>query len=84
MIGTLRARSTSGDTSEHMAGTAPDMSRLGLGLIAMAVMLALTILAMGAVGRFLGPSHPRRAIAVRVVLWIGTAVLILILLQLRQ
>jgi hypothetical protein len=66
-----------------MADTGPDMSRLGLGLVAMAVMLALTILGMRAVGRFLDPSDPRRAIAVRVVLWIGTAVLIVILLQLR-
>ena len=65
-----------------MADTDPDMRRLGLGLVAMAVMLALTILGMRAVGRFFEPSDPRRAIAVRVVLWIGTAVLIVILLQL--
>ena len=60
------------------------MSRLGLGLLAMSVILGLTVLGMRAVGRLLEPSDPRRAIAIRAVLWIGTAVLVVILLQLRQ
>jgi hypothetical protein len=66
-----------------MADTGPDMSRFGLGLLAMSVILALTILGMHAVGRSLGPRHPRRALAIRAVLWIGTAALVAILLRLR-
>ena len=62
----------------------PDMSRLGLGVVAMSVILALTILGMRAVGRFLDRADPRRAIATQAVLWIGTAVLVAILLLLRQ
>jgi hypothetical protein len=41
------------------------------------------LLGMRAVGRFLEPSE-RRAIAIRAVLGIGTAVLVAIVLQLRQ
>ncbi len=60
------------------------MSRMATGVPAMAVMLALTILGMRAVGRFLEPSDPRRAIAIKAVLWIGTGVLVAILLLLRE
>jgi hypothetical protein len=60
------------------------MSRMATGVLAMAVMLALTILGMRAVGRFLEPSDPRRAIAIKAVLWIGTGVLVAILLLLRE
>ena len=67
-----------------MADTGPDMSRLGLGLLAMTVILGLTILGMRAVARSLDPSHPRRALAIKAVLWIGTAVLVAILLRLRR
>ena len=62
----------------------PQTIRLALGVVAMAVMLVLTILGMHAVGRFLAPGDPRRAIAVRVVFWIGTALLIVILLLIRR
>jgi hypothetical protein len=67
-----------------MADTGPDMSRLGLGLLAMSVILALTVFGMHVVGRFLEPDDPRRAITIRAILWIGAAVLVVILLQLRQ
>jgi hypothetical protein len=60
------------------------MGGLGLGVLAMAVMLAATILGMRAVSRFLEPNDPRRAMAIRAVLWIGTGILVAILLQLRQ
>jgi uncharacterized membrane protein YcfT len=58
--------------------------RLVLSVVAMAVMLAVTILAMRAVSRFLEPNDPRRAMAIRAVLWIATGILMAILLQLRQ
>jgi hypothetical protein len=57
---------------------------MATGVLAMAVMLALSILGMRAVGRFLEPSDPRRAIAIKAVLWIGTGVLVAILLLLRE
>jgi hypothetical protein len=66
-------------------GEADDsMARLALAFLAMTVMLALTVLGMRAADRFLGPKDPRRAIVTRAILWIGTAVLIVILLQLRK
>ena len=68
----------------EMASADGSMSRLALAFVAMAVILALTVLTMRAVSRFLGPNDPRTAIANRVVLWIGTAILIVILLVLRQ
>jgi len=60
------------------------MSPLALGFFAMAVMLALTILTMRAVSRLLAPNDPRRAMAIRAVLWIGTGILMAILLAIRQ
>jgi len=60
------------------------MARLALAFLAMTVVLAVTILAMRAADRTLGPKDPRRAVVTRVILWIGTAVLIVILLQLRK
>jgi uncharacterized membrane protein YcfT len=62
----------------------PQTSRLVLSVIGMAVMLAVTILAMRVVSRFLEPNDPRRAMAIRAVLWIATGILMAILLQLRQ
>jgi hypothetical protein len=62
----------------------PQTVRLALAVVSMAVMLALTILGMRAVTRFLEPNDPRRAMAIRAVLWIATGILMAILLQLRQ
>jgi hypothetical protein len=52
-------------------------------VLAMSVMLALTVLAMRAADRFLGPMDPRRPVVNRVILWIGTALLIGVLLLIR-
>jgi hypothetical protein len=62
----------------------PQTVRLAAGVLAMAVMLAVTVLAMLAADRFLGPKDPRRPIVSRVILWIGTALLIAILLLIRR
>jgi hypothetical protein len=67
-----------------MADTGPDMSRLALGLFAMTVMLALTVLALRFANRFLEPNDPRRAIVSKVILYGATALLIVILLLIRQ
>jgi hypothetical protein len=67
-----------------MPDAGPDMSRLGLSALAMIVVLGLTILGMRLVGRLLEPSDARRALAVQAVLWIGTAVLVVILLLIRH
>jgi uncharacterized membrane protein YcfT len=53
-------------------------------VVGMALMLAVTILGMRAVSRFLEPNDPRRAMAIRAVLWIAMGILMAILLQLRQ
>jgi hypothetical protein len=50
----------------------------------MIVMLGLTVLGMRAVSRFLEPNDPKRAMAIRAVLWIATGILVAILLQLRS
>jgi hypothetical protein len=42
-----------------MTDVDPSMSRLALSFLAMTVMLALTILGMRAVSRFLGRSRPK-------------------------
>jgi Na+-driven multidrug efflux pump len=57
---------------------------LGLAFVAMALMLALTIATMRVVSHLFEPNDPKRAMAIRAVLWIGTAILIVILLELRQ
>lgn len=62
----------------------PQTGRLVLSVVGMALMLAVTILGMRAVSRFLEPNDPRRAMAIRAVLWIAMGILMAILLQLRQ
>jgi hypothetical protein len=60
------------------------VSGLGPAFLVTAVMLAATILIMRAVSRFLEPNDPRRAMAIRAILWIGTGVLVAILMALRE
>ena len=55
-----------------------------LGIVAMAVMLGLTVLALRAASRFFAPNDPKRAVVNRVIVWVGTALLVMILLALRQ
>jgi len=72
-----------GDTG-RMADSSSDYGALGLGLVAMTAMLALTILAQRVVSRTFDAGDPRRAVASRVVVWIATALLVVILLYLRR
>jgi hypothetical protein len=60
-----------------------DLSPLTLGIIAMVLMLGLTVIAQRIVVRTFAPTDPRRAIASRVVVWVATAVLVVILIWLR-
>ena len=62
----------------------PQTRQLVLAVVAMAVMLGFTVLALRAVARFFEASDPRRAVVSRVVVWIGTALLIVILLLIRR
>jgi len=56
--------------------------RLGLGVVAMVVVLVVTIGGMRVVDRFLEHGDPQRAITALVVLWIGTTALVEILVLL--
>jgi hypothetical protein len=49
----------------------------------MVLMLGLTVIAQRIVVRTFAPSDPRRAIASRVVVWVATAVLVVLLVWLR-
>ena len=55
-----------------------------IGVVAMGVMLAFTILAIRAANNHFGPNDPRRAVVSRVIVWVGTAILVLILLAIRR
>ncbi|MGH9204527.1 MAG: hypothetical protein ACRD2A_25140 [Vicinamibacterales bacterium] len=65
------------------ADTDPN-TRLVASVVVMAIVLGLTVLGLRAIDRILEPGDPRRRFASQLVLYGGTALLIALLLLLRQ
>ncbi len=62
----------------------PDAAHFGLGVVAMAAIIGLAVLGMRVISAFFEPNDPKRAMAIRAVLWIAVGILMAIFLELRQ